>query len=66
MIKEHFQELDVKYSCIQAMDQLHATKLASKDREMRYTTNKIITDRKKSNILSVFISCCLHNVGTCH
>ena len=64
MIKEHFQDLEGKYSRIQEMDQLHAIKLASKDIEFREMANKTIANRKKSNIVSVFISCCLYNVGT--
>ena len=48
------------------MAQLHATKLSSKDRDLRDKANKIIADRKKSHIVSVFISCFLYIVGTCH
>ena len=66
MIKEHFQDLEGKYAHIQPMAQLHATKLSSKDRELRNMANKVIADRKKSNIVSVFISYCLYNFGTCH
>ena len=38
--------------------------IKSKERELRDTANKMIADRKKSNIVSVFISCCLYNVDT--
>ena len=55
MIKEHFQEIEGKYACIRAMAQLHETKLASKDIELRDIENKVIADRKKSYIMSVFI-----------
>ena len=66
MIKQHFQDLEGKDAHIRAMTQLHAIKLASKDIEFREMANKTIANRKKSNIVSVFISCCLYNVATFH
>ena len=64
MIKENFQDIEGIDAYIQEMDQLHDTNLASKDRELRDMANKIISDRNKSNIVSVFISFFLYNVGT--
>ena len=66
MIKENFKDHEGKDARIQAMAQLHATKVASKDRELRDMANKMISDKKKYNIVSVFISRCFYNVGTCH
>ena len=55
MIREQFQEFKGKYARIQEMSQLYATKLAYKYRELKDMANKIIADRKKFNIVSVFI-----------
>ena len=66
MIKKHFQNIEVKDACILAMAKLHATKLSPKDRYLIDMVNTIISDRNKSNIISVFISCCLYNVDTYH
>ena len=66
MIKDPFKELEGKDARIREISQLHANQLASKDIELRDMANKMMTDRKKSNIVSVCISCCLYNVGTCY
>ena len=47
LIKELFKELEGKYDHIKVMHQIHATKLYSKDKDLRDMANKMIYDRKK-------------------